>query len=170
MTFTIGRGNELCGAAIEAFRSHVVGRDLDDLEADLGSHRHRPHLRQPDALARPREGRRPPRHRRARQRPVGPAGPPGRQAAVEVPRRPHARAGRRRPSTSATSPTCSPRRAALDAARRRRRGTKAEREAAPAGRRLPRLHHLGRLARLRRRQGPRRSAEPRWPTAGRRSR
>lgn len=37
MTFTIGRGNELCCAAIEAFRAHVVGRDLDDLEADLGS-------------------------------------------------------------------------------------------------------------------------------------
>ncbi len=37
MTFTIGRGNELCGAAIEAFRPHVVGRTLDDLEADLGS-------------------------------------------------------------------------------------------------------------------------------------
>ena len=37
MTFTIGRGNELCGAAIEAFRPHVLGRTLDDLEADLGS-------------------------------------------------------------------------------------------------------------------------------------
>jgi L-fuconate dehydratase len=37
MTFTIGRGNELCCAAIEAFRSHVVGRSLDELEADLGS-------------------------------------------------------------------------------------------------------------------------------------
>jgi L-fuconate dehydratase len=37
MTFTIGRGNELCCAAIEAFRPHVVGRALEDLEADLGS-------------------------------------------------------------------------------------------------------------------------------------
>jgi L-fuconate dehydratase len=37
MTFTIGRGNELCCAAIDAFRAHVVGRSLDDLEADLGS-------------------------------------------------------------------------------------------------------------------------------------
>ena len=36
MTFTIGRGNELCCAAIEAFREHVVGRDLDELEADPG--------------------------------------------------------------------------------------------------------------------------------------
>ena len=37
MTFTIGRGNELCCAAIEAFRDHVVGRGLDDLEADPGA-------------------------------------------------------------------------------------------------------------------------------------
>lgn len=37
MTFTIGRGNDICCAAIEAFRPHVVGRRLDDLEADLGS-------------------------------------------------------------------------------------------------------------------------------------
>src|SRR6187397_801783 len=37
MTFTIGRGNELCCAAIEAFRPHVVGRRVEDLEADLGS-------------------------------------------------------------------------------------------------------------------------------------
>jgi L-fuconate dehydratase len=36
MTFTIGRGNELCTAAIEAFRPHVLGRTLDELEADLG--------------------------------------------------------------------------------------------------------------------------------------
>ncbi len=34
MTFTIGRGNDLCCAAIEAFRPHVVGRRLDDLEGD----------------------------------------------------------------------------------------------------------------------------------------
>lgn len=37
MTFTIGRGNELCCEAIEAFRGHVVGRELDGLESDLGS-------------------------------------------------------------------------------------------------------------------------------------
>jgi len=37
MTFTIGRGNELCCAAIEALGPHLVGRALDDLEADLGS-------------------------------------------------------------------------------------------------------------------------------------
>ena len=37
MTFTIGRGNDLCCSAIDAFRSHVVGRRVEDLEADLGS-------------------------------------------------------------------------------------------------------------------------------------
>jgi L-fuconate dehydratase len=36
LTFTIGRGNEICVAAIEAFRDHVVGWSLADLTADLG--------------------------------------------------------------------------------------------------------------------------------------
>jgi L-fuconate dehydratase len=36
LTFTIGRGNEICAAAIEAFRHHVVGRRLEDLTADPG--------------------------------------------------------------------------------------------------------------------------------------
>jgi L-fuconate dehydratase len=35
--FTIGRGNEVQVAAIEALRAHVVGRDLDELCADPGS-------------------------------------------------------------------------------------------------------------------------------------
>ena len=37
LTFTIGRGNEICAAAIEAFRHHVVGRTLADLTGDLGA-------------------------------------------------------------------------------------------------------------------------------------
>jgi L-fuconate dehydratase len=36
MTFTIGRGNDLCCAAIEALGPILVGRDLDALEADTG--------------------------------------------------------------------------------------------------------------------------------------
>jgi L-fuconate dehydratase len=36
LTFTIGRGNEICAAAIHAFRSHVVGQTLADITADLG--------------------------------------------------------------------------------------------------------------------------------------
>lgn len=35
LTFTIGRGNEICVAAIRAFEGHVVGRDLDEIEADM---------------------------------------------------------------------------------------------------------------------------------------
>lgn len=37
MTFTIGRGNELCCAAIESLAPMVVGLRLDQLEADLGA-------------------------------------------------------------------------------------------------------------------------------------
>jgi L-fuconate dehydratase len=34
--FTIGRGNDLCVAAIEGFRHHVVGRTLNDITVDFG--------------------------------------------------------------------------------------------------------------------------------------
>ena len=36
LTFTIGRGTEVCVAAIEALRPYVVGRDTDEVFADLG--------------------------------------------------------------------------------------------------------------------------------------
>jgi L-fuconate dehydratase len=36
-TFTIGRGNELCTAAIDSFRSLVVGRSLEEIISDMGS-------------------------------------------------------------------------------------------------------------------------------------
>ncbi len=36
LTFTIGRGNELCVAAIEALRPLVVGRTLESFAADMG--------------------------------------------------------------------------------------------------------------------------------------
>src|ERR671925_225430 len=36
-TFTIGRGNEVCVAAIEALRPLVVGRALEDVFADMGA-------------------------------------------------------------------------------------------------------------------------------------
>src|SRR6186997_1483497 len=41
LTFTIGRGNEVCAAAIEAFRHLVVGRDLRDITSDFGAFWHR---------------------------------------------------------------------------------------------------------------------------------
>jgi L-fuconate dehydratase len=37
MTFTIGRGNELCVAAIEALRQLVVGKTLETFTADMGA-------------------------------------------------------------------------------------------------------------------------------------
>ena len=37
LTFTIGRGNELCVAAIEALAPQVVGRDTDDILGDPGA-------------------------------------------------------------------------------------------------------------------------------------
>ena len=37
MTFTIGKGNELCCAAIEALGSLVVGRQLSDLTDSMGA-------------------------------------------------------------------------------------------------------------------------------------
>ena len=40
LTFTIGRGNEVCAAAIESFRHLVVGRDLRDITSDFGSFWH----------------------------------------------------------------------------------------------------------------------------------
>ncbi len=36
LTFTIGRGTEVCVAAIDALLPHVVGADVDELVADLG--------------------------------------------------------------------------------------------------------------------------------------
>jgi len=37
LTFTIGRGNEICVAAIHAYRHHVVGQHLRDITTDLGA-------------------------------------------------------------------------------------------------------------------------------------
>ena len=108
MTFTIGRGNEVCCAAIEAMRARRRARPR---RARSRSRRvlALDRRRQPAAVARPREGRHAPGHRGRRQRGVGPVRPPRRQAAVEVPRRSAGRAASWPRSTSATSPTrCTP--------------------------------------------------------------
>ena len=55
LTFTIGRGNEICVAAIEAFRHHVVGWALEDLTADLGAFWRRAGGRFATAVARARK-------------------------------------------------------------------------------------------------------------------
>ena len=40
LTFTVGRGNEVCAAAIESYRHFVVGRDLADITSDFGGFWH----------------------------------------------------------------------------------------------------------------------------------
>src|SRR5277367_5939320 len=37
LTFTIGRGNELCVAAVDAFKPFIIGRRLDDIVANMGA-------------------------------------------------------------------------------------------------------------------------------------
>jgi L-fuconate dehydratase len=37
LTFTIGRGNEVCALAIDAFRPHVVGQKLSNITEDFGA-------------------------------------------------------------------------------------------------------------------------------------
>jgi L-fuconate dehydratase len=37
MTFTIGRGNEICTRAIESLAPLVIGRTLDEITADMGT-------------------------------------------------------------------------------------------------------------------------------------
>jgi L-fuconate dehydratase len=37
LTFTIGRGNDLCMAAIEALAPRVVGFDMDEIAGDMGA-------------------------------------------------------------------------------------------------------------------------------------
>ena len=164
-TFTIGRGNELCVAAIEA----------------LAPLRGRP---------RPRGGHAPTSARFWRTltgdsqlRWLGPekgvihlataavvnavwdlwAQDRG-QAAVEAARGPDARAVRRAASTSATSPTRSTPAEALRAAARSAPPARPSARAEMRARRLSRLHHLGRLARLHRRQDPPAAAARRSPT------
>jgi L-fuconate dehydratase len=40
LTFTIGRGNDVCAAAIDAFRHLVVGRELHEITSDFGGFWH----------------------------------------------------------------------------------------------------------------------------------
>src|SRR5258708_26236983 len=37
LTFTTGRGNQLCVAAIESLKHHVVGRTLESFTADMAA-------------------------------------------------------------------------------------------------------------------------------------
>ena len=71
LTFTIGRGNEVCAAAIDAFRHLVVGQRLDDITADFAGFWRRLASDSQLRWLGPGEGRDPSRARRDRQRGLG---------------------------------------------------------------------------------------------------
>ena len=54
LTFTIGRGTEVCVAAIEALLPHVVGATVEELTRDLGRTLATPRRRHAASLARTR--------------------------------------------------------------------------------------------------------------------
>ena len=127
LTFTIGRGTEVCVAAIEALAPHVVGATVEELIARPRRILAAPRHRHAAALARAGEGRDPSGDRGDRERRLGSVREARGEAALEAARRPVARADRRRASTSATSTTRSrpTRRSRSSAATS---ATKAERE------------------------------------------
>ena len=95
LTFTIGRGTEVCVAAIEALLPHVVGATVEDLTADLGGLWRGARHRHAAPLARAGEGRHPPGDGGDRQRRLGSVREGRGKAALEAPRRPAAGAPRR---------------------------------------------------------------------------
>ena len=92
LTFTIGRGTEVVRRRdrTRSRRSSSAARSRRSPPTCAAFWRE-PHLRQPAALARPGEGRDPPRDGRGRQRGLGSVGEARGQAALEAARRPDAR-------------------------------------------------------------------------------
>ena len=87
LTFTSGRGTEVCVAAAHALEPFVVGRTLDGIVGDMsGFWRSLVSDSQLRWLG-PEKGVHPPRHGGGRQRRLGPVGQDRGQAAVEAARR-----------------------------------------------------------------------------------
>ena len=85
LTFTTGRGTEVCIAAIHALEPLVVGRTLEEIAADMrGFWRSLTSDTQLRWLG-PEKGVDPPGDRCGRQRHLGPVGQAGGQAALEAP-------------------------------------------------------------------------------------
>ena len=141
------RGRRRCGARARAPRRRADARGDHRRHARLLA---QPHLGRPASLARAREGRHPPRHRRRRQRRLGPVGEERGQAAVPAARRPRAGADRRRDRLPLHRGRAAAGRGARPPAadaHRPRRAAGRDRALGLSG-----LHDLGRLARLRRRE------------------
>ncbi len=92
LTFTTGRGNELCVAAIESLRGFVEGRTLESIDRGLRGVLGIDRGRRTAPLGRTREGCHPPGDRGDRQRRLGPV-----------------REGRAASRSGSSSSTCRPR-------------------------------------------------------------
>ena len=149
--FTIGRGNDVMAAAIERARAPTwSAARADATAADLGAlHRALTHDSQLRWLG-PEKGVMHMAAGARRQRRLGPAAKPRGQPLWAVPRRHDPRGTRLPRRLPLPHRRAHPAGGARPPARRRARPRRARRAA--AGRGLPRVHHLARLARLRRRQ------------------
>ena len=106
LTFTSGRGTEVCVAAIRALEPLVVGRTLEAITGDMRGVLAQPRLGHAAALARAREGRDPSRDGRASSTPSGISGRSARASrSGSCSRDLSPERARRAASTSATSRT-----------------------------------------------------------------
>ena len=166
--FTIGRGNDVQVAAIRALEPFIVDLPLDETLASLGDvYRRLTHDSQLRWLG-PEKGVMHMAVARGRQRALGPRRQARGQAAVEAVVGPFAGAARRARRLPVPDRRAHARRGAGDPAARRAR-PRGARGPAPA-RRLSRLHHDARLARLLRREArPPVHARPSRPATSRSS-
>ena len=134
LTFTSGRGTEVCVAAARALEPLVVGRTLEGIVGDMrGFWRSLVSDSQLRWLG-PEKGVDPPRHRRGRQRRLGSVGQARGQAALEAARRHGRPRSSSAASTSATSRTRShPRRRSSSCATRDAAARRASREIVATG-------------------------------------
>ena len=148
--FTIGRGNDVAAAAIRALAPQIVGMPVPDTPPALADLSRRLVGDSQLRWLGPEKGVDAHGDRRGGQRRVGPRQPAGRAAALAVPRLAHPRGDRRPGRLPLPHRRAHPRRCARDPARIRGRSRRAHRPTARA--RLPRLHHVGGLVGVRRRQ------------------
>ena len=155
LTFTIGRGTEICVVAARAFEPMVVGQTLGAIRADMRGLLADARRRQPPPVARAGEGGRSTSRPRRSSTRSGISGRSRGQAALEAPRRSPAR-GARREHRLPLHRGRAHAEEALELLRARRRQARSASRSCRAA--VSRVHDVGRLARLRRREG--RGARP----------